>query len=248
VQVLAINGLVINNYTTRLKINDNTEFNITLTNQGNDILNNLFVTLKMQNGFIPENGNEFYADSLIPGQSVIFSTTIFTDKEIEADSFQFYVLEKSNAYSNNATLNIQTIGEPILSINTINLDPSVPVHEQMQTISVQIENIGSSKAYSITSEFKSSDDFKGVKSENLGTLDREDITSTIFEIMIPSNSNELNGTIIITYYDAFGNKNEISQEISYDILDGSSSWIYLVIIALILIASYIVYRKMKKKK
>ncbi|MDD5054395.1 MAG: hypothetical protein PHG04_03400, partial [Candidatus Nanoarchaeia archaeon] len=83
----------------------------------------------------------------------------------------------------------------------------------------------------------------------LGALDREDITSAIFEIIIPAGAEELLGEIRITYFDAKGNELIASQQISYEILDGNGSQIYVLIIAAIVSgAAYFAYKKFNKKK
>jgi len=215
--VLSSNELIINNYTTSLMIDDYTNFSITVSNHGNDIFNNIFISLVMPDGFIPESGSEFYLSSLNPGESETLYSNIFVQKEIEPKSQQFQIIAKSSSYSLDSTLNLMTIGEPEISINSINLDPKLIYAGTEQTISCQIENLGSSKAYAIKAELIIDDAFKGIKSENLGTLDREDITSAIFEILIPAAQSEITGQIKITYYDEKGKESSVTQAITYDI-------------------------------
>jgi uncharacterized membrane protein len=249
VAVLSSNNLVIDNYTTSLLIDASTNFSLSVSNQGNDVFRNLFISLIMPNGFIPETGSEFFISSLSPGESKSFSSRIFVQKEITPESYQFVLNAKSNDYTLNSTLNLLTIGEPKISINSINLDPKLIYANAQQTISCQIENLGSAKAYGIKAELLIGDEFQGIKSENLGTLDREDITSAIFEIIIPQSQSSMEGEIKITYYNDKGKESSITQAINYNILsaDGSSIYIIIVVSAAAIIA-YIAYKNLKKKK
>ncbi|MDD4353365.1 MAG: hypothetical protein PHN56_02810 [Candidatus Nanoarchaeia archaeon] len=249
VAVLSSNNLIIENYTTSLLIDSSTNFSITLSNQGNDIFKNVFVNLIMPNGFIPETGSDFYINSLNPGESKTFVSKIFVQKEIEPQSYQFTLQATSNDYSLDSTINLLTIGEPKISINSINADPKIIMKGVQETISCQIENLGSAKAYGIKAELLINDEFKGIKSENLGTLDREDITSAIFEIIIPESQSKLTGDIKITYYDAAGKESTITQSIDYDILSVDGSSTYLIVgAAIVAVVAFFIYKRMKKKK
>jgi hypothetical protein len=248
VKVLSSNNLIINNYTTSLLIDSLTNFSVTLNNQGNDVFKNVFLTLLLPNGFIPTKGSQFYIDSINPGEIKTISTQILTDKEIEPEAYQFMLVTKSNNYMKNTSLNLVTVGKPKLSINNINLDPKTIMSNTLETISVQLENLGSSKAYSIKSELIIDDEFLGIKFENLGSLDREDITSTIFEITIPASQKRLTGEIKITYLDELGNELIVSENIDYQIIMQQSNVVYYVIVLVVGVVAYFVYRKLKKKK
>ncbi|MFA5303971.1 MAG: hypothetical protein WC393_05575 [Candidatus Nanoarchaeia archaeon] len=249
VTVLSSNNLIIDNYTTSLLIDSSTNFSLTVSNQGNDIFKNVFLNILMPNGFIPESGSEFYISSLSPGESKTFYSMIFVQKEIEPEAYQLLLRAKSNDYTLNSTLNLLTVGEPKIAINSINLDPKLIIKGAQETISCQIENLGSSKAYGVKAELLVNDEFKGITSENLGTLDREDITSAIFEIIIPESQNKITGEIKITYYDDKGTESTITQSINYDILSVDGSTTYLLIgIALAAVIAFFVYKRMKKKK
>lgn len=249
VKILSSNNLIINNYTTSLLIDSSTNFSITISNQGNDVFKNVFLNVLMPKGFISETGSDFYISSLNPGESKTFSSMIFVQKDIEPEAFQFLLKAKSNTYTLNSTINLLTVGEPNIAINSINVDPKIIFKGAQETISCQIENLGSAKAYGIKAELLINDEFKGIKSENLGTLDREDITSAIFEIIIPETQSKIAGDIKITYYDDKGKESTIIQSIEYDILSVDGSSTYLIIgVVIVAVVAFFVYKRMKKKK
>jgi len=249
VKVMQSNNLIVENYTTSLLIDSTTNFSLTVSNEGNDVFKNIFISLILPNGFIPETGSEFYISSLSPGESKTFYSNIFVEKDIEPQSYQFSLEVQSNSYSISSTLNLLTVGEPKISINSINLDPKLIMKGATQTISCQIENLGSSKAYGIRAELLVNDEFQGIKSENLGTLDREDITSAIFEIIIPQSQNNIEGEIKITYYDAKGKESSVTESISYQILSADGSALYITIgLIITAVVAYVVYKNLKKKK
>ncbi len=248
VNVLGINELVIENYTTSLLIDNLSTFKFLVSNQGSNPLNNIFIKIIMPNGFIAETGSEFYIDSINPGEYKEFTSRIFIQKDIEPKAYQFILSANANSYSKNATLNILVKGEPKLVINSINLDPKIMVAGSNQIISTQIENIGSSKAYGVKAELLTNESLAGITFELLGSLDREDITSAIFEIITP-NSEKLEGSVKITYYDSQNNEFYTVQEINYSIIPSSGSETYLWnVLILIAIIAFFLYKKSKKKK
>jgi hypothetical protein len=248
VNVLSISELVIESYTTSLLIDNSSTFKFLVSNQGSDPLNNVFIKIIMPNGFIAETGSEFYIDAINPGKYKEFSSRIFIQKDIEPQAYQFILSANANSYSKNATLNILAKGAPKLVINAINLDPKIIIAGSSQIISTQIENIGSSKAYGIKAELLTNDSLAGITFELLGSLDREDITSAIFEVIAPS-SEKLEGEVKITYYDSQNNEFYAMQAIDYSIISSSGGgayiWIAIIIIAA---AAFFIYKKSKKKK
>ncbi len=248
VNILSISELVIESYTTSLLIDNSSAFKLLISNQGSNSLNNVFIKIIMPNGFIAETGSEFYIDSINPGEYKEFTSRIFIQKDIEPQAYQFILSANANSYSKNATLNILAKGEPELVINAINLDPKIMIAGSSQIISTQIENIGSSKAYGVKAELLTNESLAGITFELLGSLDREDITSAIFEIIAPS-SEKLEGIVKITYYDSQNNEFYAIQEIDYSIIPSSGSGAYLwVVLILIAVVAFFLYKKSKKKK
>ncbi len=246
VNVAGSKYLVVSNYTTQLLIDGTTRFVINLKNEGDDDLNDLLISLSLPDGFIPLNGSQFYIDSLDVGESVSFSTDIFVDKSIEPNPYQIVVSKVADGYSDSNTLNIYAYGIPELSISGINLDPKVPIQGEMESISVQIENVGSGDAYNVVAQLYVDGGSKGRKVEYLGSLERDDLTSAIFDITVPK-TDFLNGTIVITYTDNNGQLHQERQDISFDVVGVGSSNTLAYIVAGVVVVILIYYITKKRK-
>ena len=132
-------------------------------------------------------------------------------------------------------------------ISGINLDPEIPTKSVMQTISVQYENIGSSKAYNVESKLNLDKEVIGVTMEYLGTLDRDDLTSAIFDFIA---TEKITGDIILTYKDEQGEKHSLIQEINYDLMSSSknNSMLQWALLIVGIIIAFFVYKKLKTQK
>ncbi|MBN1923289.1 MAG: hypothetical protein JW791_00840 [Nanoarchaeota archaeon] len=249
VNVLSTNYLVVSSYTSNLVIDDYTSFNLNVTNQGNTDLNNLLVDLILPDGFVPTPGSQFYINSLSVGESKLLTTNVFIERGIEPDSYQFTISKSAEGYIDSDTLNVIVTGTPVLSFSGVNLDPEIPVSGTAQTISVQFENIGSGKAYNVVAKLLLEQDVVGVTTEYLGTLDRDDLTSAIFDIQTPL-TKSLKGAVTITYNDASGVSNSITQDLNFDVVQAESISVttLLIVGAVIAVIAYLAYKRFYKKK
>ena len=248
VEVLKTNYLIVSSYTSNLIIDESNPFVINVTNQGDEALNDLLVDLLLPDGFIPTTGSQFYISSLEVEESAIFSTTIFIEKSIEPDSFQFTLIKTADDYNDTDTLNVVVNGVPEILFSGINLDPEIPVSGQAQTISVQFENIGSGKAYSVVANLILDNEVTGTTTEYLGTLDRDDLTSAIFDI-INIVDGSLTGEIQIIYTDADGNGKLATQSIDFEMIQPTVDNTTTTMIggAAIVVVGYLIYKRYKKK-
>jgi len=196
IKVAQNNKLIVSDYTTNLVIDNTTSFKINLTNQGNNNLENVFVELILPDGFIPSTGSQFFIPELKIGESKLLSSNIFIEKSIEPDSYQFTLNKSANNYNNLDTLNVAVTGVPKLAFSGMNFDPEIPSSGELETISIQFENIGSGTAYNITAELIVGTEVTGVTLEHLGTLERDDLTSAIFDFYLPA-ADSLGGIVKI---------------------------------------------------
>ncbi len=246
VNVAGSKYLVVSNYTTQLLVDGTTRFVINLKNEGDDDLNDLLITLSLPDGFIPINGSQFYIDSLNVGESVSFSTDVFVDKSIDPNPYQIVVSKVADGYSGSDVLNVYAYGIPELSISGINLDPKVPIQEEMESISVQIENVGSGDAYNVVAQLYIDGGSKGRKLEYLGSLERDDLTSAIFDITVPK-TETLNGTIVISYTDNNGRVYQERQDISFDVVGSNSTNPFMYVVGGIVVVALIYYFAKRRK-
>jgi hypothetical protein len=112
---------------------------------------------------------------------------------------------------------------------------------------VQLENTGSGDAYNVIAELVMDDSVVGITTEYLGSLEREDLTSAIFDIYTPMSDN-ISPNVVITYNDAAGNLYTTSQALSFDVLQGEATPIttYLIWAAVIGGVIYYIYQRYKK--
>ena len=249
VEVAGSNFLVVSSYTSNLLIDNYTTFRMNITNQGDDVLNDILLDLVLPDGFIPSAGTQFYINSLNPGQTRVITSEIFVDKGVEPDSFQLPLIKTADDYDDTDTLNIIVTGMPKLSFSGINLDPEIPIAGEMQTISVQFENIGSGKAYNVVADLLLDQSVTGITTEYLGTLDREDLTSAIFDIYTPSTS-KLSGEVRVSYADSNGDITHVYQSLEFDVvrINGFSLANFLVWMVIIGVVGYYAYTRYIKKK
>jgi uncharacterized repeat protein (TIGR01451 family) len=249
IKVLKTNYLVVSGYTTNLIIDTSNTFIINVTNQGDSALNDLLLDLILPDGFIPTTGSQFFFDSLGVGDSAVFTTQVFIEKGVEPDSFQFLLVKSADDYNDSDVLNVVVSGVPLISFSGLNLDPEIPVSGGLQTISVQLENVGSGKAYNVVAELDLSTDVTGVTMEYLGTLDRDDLTSAIFDFYVPIGGARLTGEVIVSYTDAAGTLMTNTQSIDFNVVqqvqDNMST--YLIGGAVLLVVGYLIYKRYKKK-
>jgi uncharacterized repeat protein (TIGR01451 family) len=248
VTVMPVNYLVVDSYTSSISINDDNVFTISVTNEGSDNLENVFLNLVLPNGFIPISGSQFYYSLIRPGETINSSASIFVEKEIEPKAYQFSLVKTAKDYSSSDVLNVIVRGTPNLAFSGINLDPNIPVSGTEQTISVQIENIGSGKAYNVIAQLLLDSGTRGTKIEYLGSIDREDLTSAIFDLQLGVFSS-INGEVVVTYNDESGVGHEIRQGLEYEVLaapvDNTS---LLLILAVLGVAGYFGYKYYVKNK
>lgn len=249
ITVLPTNYLVINEYTPSLVVDELSPFVLNLSNQGTDKLENILIDLVLPDGFISTTGSQFYIDSLDVGETLLWTSNIYIEKSIEPDSFQFSLIKTASGYSDTDTLNVFVVGEPNIAFSGVNLDPDIPVSNSLQTISVQFENIGSGDAYAVVAELILDQEVTGITTEYLGTLERGDLTSAIFDIYMPTTNNFV-GSVLVTYNDAHGVEHNVSQAIDVDVLTVESTSIvtYFIWLVIIVVVGYFVYNHYKKKK
>lgn len=250
--VIRVSGskyLVVSNYTTNLFIDEVNPFSITLKNEGDDELTDVLLELILPDGFIPTTGSQFYVESLSVGEQKIINMNIFVEKSIEPDSFQFTIEKSADSYSDNDILNMVINGVPFIAFSGINLDPEIPVSGTMQTISVQFENTGSGDAYNVVASLVLEQDVVGVTTEYLGTLEREDLTSAIFDIYTP-NSDGLTGFIQLNYTNADGEDFVTMQSIDFDVIQSNQTSTTTIVIVVIVVGviGYLVYKRYFSKK
>lgn len=249
VEVQGSNYLIVSAYTSSLVIDNTASFVVNLTNQGDEVLNDILIDLKLPDGFIPTTAFQFYINNLSIGASESILSNVFVEKGIEPDSYQFTLTKTADGYNDTDTLNVVANGVPSLSFSGLNLDPEIPTQGLSQTISVQVENIGSGKAYNVIAKLLLDEEVTGVTTEYLGTLERDDLTSAIFDITTPM-VNNLTGSVRITYEDGDGNDYVEVQDLSFDViqLESNNFMNYLIWIVIISVVAYFAYKKFIKKK
>ncbi|VVB75168.1 Uncharacterised protein [Candidatus Tiddalikarchaeum anstoanum] len=248
VTVIPVNYLVVDGFTSSLVIDDITKFYINVTNQGSDTLDNVLLNLVLPDGFIPTTGSQFYFNEIRVGETVTVSTDIYIEKNIKPDAFQFSLEKSAKDFSGTDMLNVVVRGVPELAFSGISLDPQIPLSGTAQTISVQVENVGSGKAYNVVAQLFLNESAIGRKVEYLGSLDREDLSSAIFDLQLNSEAS-MSGNIIVSYIDDLGVTRQINQDINFDVLpaQGNNTILYVVIGGVLLIG-YVIYRVIAKKK
>lgn len=248
IKVLESNYLMVSSYTTNLVVDETTKFSINVTNHGDSELNDLMLDLILPDGFIPTTGSQFFLDTLTVGESKIFTTNVFVERSIEPDSFQFSLIKTADGYNDSDNLNVVVTGVPEIMFSGINLDPEIPVSGQEQTISVQFENIGSGKAYSVVASIITEEEVTGITTEYLGSLDRDDLTSAIFDVINPVND-DLDGVIQITYTDSEGVNQVVIQSFDFEMVQPTqdNTITYYLIGGAVLVVGYLIYKRFKKK-
>ncbi len=249
IKINSYNHLITEDYTSGLVINENNDFSLNISNQGDEDLKNILLDIIMPSGFVPRRGSQFFIKKLGVGESRVFNITVFVEKSIEPGNFQFVLNKTANAYYDKDVLNLAVRGSPELAFSGINLDPELPVADSEQMISVQIENIGTDKAYSINVQLNiPNENITGVKSEYLGTLERDDLTTGIFDLNLPRDLNSIDGEIIVNYENELGTEHAITQNFSYYVkpVQTDNTMMYYIIGGVALMVLWLLWNRFRK--
>ncbi|MFQ5892098.1 MAG: COG1361 S-layer family protein [Candidatus Methanofastidiosia archaeon] len=154
-----------------------------------------------------------------PGRFVtaIFKLSVSRDAESQNYSMTVtltYMDEAFQTYSEIQNIGIKVEGNPKVILQSIEADPAIPIQSEEVTISVTLENVGTTEARSVKVNLET--DF-GTYTEFVGTIKHTESDAAVFEFTLPDYSLKTFG-IALKPGDA--RNHTLTFTVSYEDLDG----------------------------
>jgi hypothetical protein len=207
------------------------------------------VSLQNSSIFTYIGSNELYAASIPPSGSQPFSFMLQTGSNVNPGIYSIPILLSYNyedGKQNKTEAKIaqtEIFGKAKLDISSIKTDPVRPVNGDFVSLIVKIENTGTGDAKSV----RVSIDAPFLKNRvSLGKISADEDASAVFAFSA-GGEGDFSYSLAVDYEDDFGKAGtgETNKLTIYK--KGADGAIYLAGAAVIIIAGYLAYRRVKKK-
>ncbi len=240
------------------------EIDISLENNAEVDINDISVSLDLTNlPFAPyDSSSEYGIDEINEGRNKIARFKLIALNDAQPYIYKIplkisYKEENENqAIIKNSLISLKVISKPVLGVNN---EESLLLKGQTNDLSIKIINKGLGDVKFLEAEVLNSNNFNLLSSNKIyiGDLESDDFDSISFKIFFPENApNKINFPIALKYKDSLNN--EYSENVSIQLnaynkekatelgLVKRSYTKEIIVLVIILIVFYILYRYIKK--
>uniref|UniRef100_Q468Y1 Uncharacterized protein n=1 Tax=Methanosarcina barkeri (strain Fusaro / DSM 804) TaxID=269797 RepID=Q468Y1_METBF len=221
-------------------------------NAGSGNAKNVRVMLNLNNSspLIPLEDNVHFFENLSAGSSENLSFKLLLGSN--ADVKPYRIPLRITASNNTETFQIdkiQEIGINVLNraqidISSLKFDPEIPVKGQQASLTLRLENVGEGEARSVKARLEGLEG-SGSTSAFLGRLDKDDDAPAVFTFT-PGKTGDQNVTLLVEYEDDFG-EHQVSENLTFNVKRQEGSVIPIVLGAVLVLTTVILYTKKKGK-
>lgn len=212
------------------------DLGVEIENEGQSAAHDLIVTVNTQDHSISSLSSEqFFIRALSPGEKRNLNLSFETDKNIPLGISQFpvtinYLSADGTKRSQTAQIGVRIQGKGELGISKYQITPQQPGVGDVISLIVRIENTGTDDAKSVRASVNIP--FSGMKDAFIGTIEPNNDAPAVFNLKA-TKSGDIPYTLKVTFHDDYGD-HEISQPLSLSVDEKNGSWVYLIILLLIL--------------
>ncbi len=245
--ILQLSNIAFN--TSRIKPDDTVRMSFGVANVGAGGAKDIRVSLQNSSAYSFIGSNELYSASIAPSGSQQFSFLLQTGSEVNPGIYSIpiqlsYNYEDGKQNKTEAKLaQMEIFGKAKLDISSIKTDPTLVKEGEFASIIVKVENTGTGDAKSV----RISIDSPFLKNQvSLGKIAADEDASAVFAFSA-SGAGDMPYTLAVDYSDDFG-KNSISENGKLTVYKkGADGTIYIIAAAVVIVAGYLAFRRMKKK-
>lgn len=229
----------------KLYAGEETNLTLTLKNTGYKNIEKGVFTLAVPNHFAVLDSSEKTVNSLGIDQEVNLSFNIRIDRDIDLMSYPMSLAMQSGGYLDYENFSMPVIGEPSLELAGISMDPAKPTIGSDLTLAIRLENLGTARARSVDMEL-TNPAFSGIKVDYVGSIDPDDISSAIFEL-VPIFTGTHTVDFTITYLDDSGNSHSIQKSVDIPIYEAGTNNTYILYLTILALVVVVIFLWRKKK-
>jgi uncharacterized membrane protein len=221
-------------------------FNITVENTGYKDVTNPIFELVVPNYFSVLGTNRKTFDELSVGEDEVLDFNVFIDRDAVPGTYEFTFNTLYPGGTDTQTFHIPVIGVPNLEIAGVTFDPENVQPSKASTIAVRFENTGTAEAKSVKAALSSSA-ITGQKEDYLGSMDIDDTSSAVFDIVSPILAGEFSLNLDVTFMDEYGNSYSEQFVVAMPVVAGEmdiTNFLYLIIAVLVI---FILFTRRRKK-
>lgn len=233
---------------TKIKPDDIVQMSFNVGNVGTGAAKDVRVALQNSSVFAYVGSNELYAASIPPSGSQVFSFLLQIGSGVSPGIYSIplqlsYNYEDGKQNKTESKLaQMEIFGKAKPGISSIKSDPTLIKEGDFVSLIVKVENTGTGDAKSV----RVSIDSPLLKNQvSLGKIAADEDASAVFSFST-GGAGGFPYNLTVDYEDDFG-KGSISETEKLTVYGkGADSMIYLAAIVVILIAGFLIYRRMKK--
>jgi uncharacterized repeat protein (TIGR01451 family) len=234
---------------TAVKPGDNFTLGFSITNKGTGMAKNVRVSLGLNNSLIAQPDNTEYISSIEIDESAETKFDLIVGKNAEVKVYNIPITlisldEMGNMITSTETVNIEVLGGAMLSPAQITTFPTPTYAGQDFTLMVRVENSGSGDAKAVNAVLYLP--FGETSNSFVGTIEPDEDLPAVYTLKA-GKSGKYDYTMKINYIDDLG-EHETSHSIQVYISEKPIriELILCVALAIILVLSYILFKRIKK--